>query len=109
MDFQEVTIEGNGVDAACSRKEVVCNGLTMMQNIRIQLRDSVIRKNADWGVAAQLKQCGYPENSFTGQLAFAGANVIEGNNTSGNQNGMGNPGSHPWNQSGVPDGRVCLP
>ncbi len=45
----------------------------------------------------------------TGKVTFQGTNVIEGNNKSGNQNGMGNPGNHPWNRPRVPDGQVCLP
>lgn len=43
------------------------------------------------------------------RVTFQGNNVIEGNNTSGNQDGMGNPGDHPWNRPEVPDGQVCLP
>jgi hypothetical protein len=71
--------------------------------------DSVIRANADWGVAAWREACGYHEGYFAGEVSFGGENTIEGNNTTGDQDGMGNPGAHPWNRPGVPDGQVCLP
>jgi hypothetical protein len=47
----------------------------------------VIRGNADWGVAAHLRKCGYSSDDFTGQVTFEGRNVIAGNNTAGNQQG----------------------
>jgi hypothetical protein len=64
---------------------------------QLKLTDSVIRENWDWGIAAALTQCGFPYDAFTGTVTFEGTNIIEGNNRWGNQKGMGNPGSHPWN------------
>lgn len=76
----------------------------------MRIVDSAITNNMDWGIAALLRKCGYNENYFTGKkVEFLGNNVIEGNNKSGNQNDMGNPGNHRWNQPDIPDGQVCLP
>jgi len=106
-------LEGNSTDALCSRGGWICNGLKVRDEAHVELRDTTIRNNTDWGIAAVLFQCGYMREvftgQFTGQVVFEGENVIEGNNTSGNQDGMGNPGDHPWNRPEVPDGQVCLP
>ncbi len=88
------------------------NGLTVMEQARATVIDSTIRNNTNWGVAAVLKECGFSDDAvqlygFTGQVVFEGTNKIEGNNTSGNQDGMGNPGEHPFKD--LPDGQVCLP
>lgn len=48
---------------------------------------SQILGNADWGLVAVLKKCGYDGNDFTGEVIFEGTNTIEGNNTAGNQQG----------------------
>ena len=62
-------------------------------------------------MGAALQQCGHWGDYFTGTVSFEDMMLedIRGNNTSGNQNGMGNPGNHPWNRPDVPDGQVCLP
>jgi hypothetical protein len=36
---------------------------------------------------ARLVKCGYFRDAFTGRLVLEGHNVIEGNNTAGNQQG----------------------
>lgn len=71
--------------------------------------NSVIKDNTDWGVTAVLEKCGFFSDNFTGQVMFQGNNQIYSNNTSGNQNSMGNPGNHPGNRPDVSDGQVCLP
>ncbi len=118
VEIQSSIIENNGVDEGCryrdSYKKYHCNGLLLSDNSRLTLTDSSILGNADWGLAAILQSCKYADfqvstGGFTGQVSFQGVNKIEGNNTSGYLNGMGNPGNHPWNRPEVPDGQVCLP
>jgi len=109
-------IEGNGTDENCQdpgpKPWEICNGIGVSgEEAQVELINSQVLGNADWGVGAVLKQCGYDEDDFTGQVSFEGMELedISGNNTSGNQDGMGNPGNHPWNRPEVPDGQVCLP
>jgi hypothetical protein len=109
FEVQSSAIVGNGTFPECSMNMVLCNGIVLSAQAQLKLTDSVIRENWDWGIAAALTQCGFPSDTFTGTVTFEGANIIEGNNRWGNQKGMGNPGSHPWNNPAVPDGQVCLP
>jgi len=118
VEIQSSIIENNGVNEGCryrdSYKRYHCNGLLLSDNSRLMLADSSILRNADWGLAAILQSCKYADlqvnvGRFTGQVSFQGVNKIEGNNTSGYLNGMGNPGNHPWNRPDIPDGQVCLP
>ncbi len=89
----------------------MCNGLSVREEAVAQLRDVRIQGNADWGVGAELKQCGHGEDDFTGKVVFEEMELedISGNSTTNNQKDMGNPGNHPWNRPDVPDGQVCLP
>ncbi len=105
------TIEGNGTHEDCKKKDTICNGIELDEKSQVKIIDSTIRSNADWGVGAYLKQCGGYSDYFTGTVTFEDMMLdqIAGNNTSGNLNGMGNPGNHPWNRPDVPDGQVCLP
>jgi hypothetical protein len=106
-------LEGNGTNPSCwiSRRrwnpEMICNGIEVWGGSQLRLINSTIKNNADWGLAAVLKQCGYDRDRYSTNVVFEGHNVIEGNNKSGNH--KGNPGNHPWNRPGVPDGQVCLP
>jgi len=111
VEVRHSTIESNGTAAYCRNREgwSICNGIRVWEKSRVTIINSTIRNNTDWGVGASLKQCGYDKDDFTGQVIFEGTNIIESNNKSGNQNGMGNPGNHPWNRPEVPDGQVCLP
>ena len=109
FEVQSSAIVGNGTFPECSMNTVLCNGIILSAQAQLKLTDSVIRDNWDWGIAAALTQCGFPYDAFTGTVTFEGTNIIEGNNRWGNQKGMGNPGSHPWNSPAVPDGQVCLP
>jgi parallel beta-helix repeat protein len=104
-------IEGNGTHEGCKNNYYMCNGIGLYEKPQVKIIDSTIRNNADWGVGAALKQCGYWGGSFTGAVTFEDMMLdqIAGNNTSGNQNGMGNPGNHYWNRPDIPDGQVCLP
>lgn len=62
-------------------------GIALSGQSRLMLRDSTVRENTDWGVAAYLQRCGYSEDNFNGQAILEGTNVIVGNNTAGNHQG----------------------
>nr|BAL56238.1 cell surface protein [uncultured Acetothermia bacterium]BAL57899.1 cell surface protein [uncultured Acetothermia bacterium]BAL59022.1 cell surface protein [Candidatus Acetothermum autotrophicum] len=102
-------VEGNGIMDVCKEKGVLCNGITLRRQSQLELSNSKVFNNTDWGIAAYLKKCSYDYDEFVGKVTIDGQTVIEGNSTSNNQKGMGNPGSHPWNRPEVPDGQVCLP
>lgn len=105
-------IQYNGADeASCQQKELYCNGILVGERAQLKLTRSQVRANADWGIGALLRQCGAASNLFPDQVLFEDMMLedINGNNTTGNQDGMGNPGNHPWNRPSVPDGQVCLP
>lgn len=106
---QKTRIQSNGTSDRCSKPEVFCNGIEVQGQGVVELTDARIWTNTDWGISAMLKQCGYKEDNFTGQVIIEGETLIDSNNRSGNQTGMGNPGSHPWNRPEVLDGQVCLP
>lgn len=110
-EIKNSLIQGNGTSEECKKKDAVCDGITVYGHSGVKLISSKVLNNADWGVGAFLKQCGHPDDVFGGQVVFEAMELsdISGNNTTGNQNGMGNPGNHPWNKLGVPDGQVCLP
>jgi parallel beta-helix repeat protein len=110
-EIRASTIEGNGTSENCKKDDYICNGIELHWKPQVKIIDSTIRNNADWGVGAVLTQCGYKFDEFTGAVTFEDMMLdqIAGNNTSGNQNGMGNPGNHYWNRPDIPDGQVCLP
>jgi parallel beta-helix repeat protein len=68
------TIKNNGIH--CSN--YICNGITVFDKVQLEIRDSHIINNNDWGIAAALIKCGYRSNSFTGRVMLVN-NVIEGN------------------------------
>ncbi|MBI1744752.1 right-handed parallel beta-helix repeat-containing protein [Candidatus Acetothermia bacterium] len=90
------------------KADIMCGGIVVGgTEARLTLIGSIIQGNADWGLGAELKQCGGSEDKFTGKVVFEGTNTIEGNNRSGKLIGKGNPGNHPFKN--LPDGQVCLP
>lgn len=109
VEVHKSTIVGNGTAEDCAGRDWFCNGITASGESQVTITESQIINNADWGLAAILSQCGYSRDVFFGTVILDDKTVIEGNNTTGNQNGMGNPGSHPWNRPEVSDGQVCLP
>jgi hypothetical protein len=109
VEVRGSTLEDNGTDLNCVGARWICNGIEVRDEAHLTLEGSIVRANADWGLAAMLMKCGYKEDDFTGEVVFQGENTVEGNNISGDQNGRGNPGDHPWNQPDIPDGQVCLP
>lgn len=108
VEIKGSTIESNGLDPMCSETTRICNGIFAGHRARITISSSFIRNNTDWGVSALMERCGYKADA-PWQVDLDINNVIGGNNKSGNQDGMGNPGNHPWNRPNVPDGQVCLP
>ncbi|MCS7197227.1 MAG: right-handed parallel beta-helix repeat-containing protein [Candidatus Bipolaricaulota bacterium] len=82
-------IAGNGINEKCLEKDYLCTGITVEEKSQVMVTESRIISNADWGMTAALEKCGFDT-------------VIEQNNTTVNQNGMGNPGNHPWPD--VPNG-----
>lgn len=105
--IRQSRIEDNGTDLACEQAGLKCSAVLVSGKTHLQLAEVTIRNNADWGLAALLKQCGYDADLFTGEVIFEDNNAIEGNNKLGKLNGMGNPGNHPFKN--LPDGQVCLP
>jgi len=105
--IRQSRIEGNGTDLACEQVGFICSAVLLSGEAQVQLKEVAIRNNTDWGLAALLKQCGYDEDVFTGDIVFEGNNVIEENNKLGKLNSLGNPGNHPFKN--LPDGQVCLP
>lgn len=93
VSLQETTIEGNGTASFCQQPRGLldvlktCSGLHVQDEAQVTLIDSSIRDNADWGVTVYLMKCGYDRDKFTGKVTLEGRNVIEGNNTAGNQKG----------------------
>lgn len=105
-------VQYNGMDeASCRQKEFYCNGIFVGEHSQVKLVRSKVMVNADWGIGATLRSCGAALNRFPDQVLFEDMPLedISGNNTTRNQDGMGNPGNHPWNRPDVPDGQVCLP
>jgi nitrous oxidase accessory protein NosD len=110
LTLQGSNVEGNGTRSDCA-DGWMCNGIVLRENTELTLLDSAIIDNADWGLTVERRECGRSEGSllFTGTVTFEGENTIKGNNQSGNQDGLGNPGEHPWSGPEVPDGQVCVP
>jgi hypothetical protein len=108
VEIDSGKISKNGL-AECGEPRRICNGITVRGEAQVVVKGSEITENADWGVGAVLKACGYPSDDFSGEVRFEGQNTIEGNNASRDQTGRGNPGEHPWNGEDTEDGQVCLP
>jgi parallel beta-helix repeat protein len=72
-------IEGNGTDESC-RDGWICNGIVVMDEAHVELSNTTIRNNTDWGIAAWLRKCGYDEDKFEGTVLWEGrGNEIYGN------------------------------
>ncbi len=91
------TLEDNGRDESCSQAApapwALCSGLEVRGSVQVTLINSEIAVNADWGLAAWLKQCGYDQDDFGGRVTLWGDNTIEDNNTTSNER----------------QGNICLP
>lgn len=112
IELRESFIEGNGTDPECQQRTfgnlLYCSGIIVAWQAQLKLSSTVIRHNADWGLAVYLSQCGFSYSFFQGKVTIEeNKNIIDGNNRSGKLNGQGNPGNHPFKN--LPDGQVCLP
>jgi len=93
VELHGSTIEDNGTATRCRTPiphdhTEICNGLEVSEKAHVELQDTTIRNNADWGIAARLKKCGYSRDDFAGTVLWQG----RGNRIGGN-----------------PQGDVCLP
>lgn len=105
VEVRSSVIAGNGTDEDCKKKDEICVGINVSGKSQMTITESKIINNADWGVAASLKRCGYLWDYFTtGKVSIDKKTVVEGNNRTGNH--TGNPG---WQGPPLPDGQVCLP
>ena len=105
--LEGVTVEENGLQE-CEERRMICNGVTVRERAQLTLKDSTLKKNADWGLSAVKRECGYPRDDFEGSVEFEDENTIEENDAFGHQRARGNPGDHPWNGEDVEGGQVCL-
>jgi peptidyl-prolyl cis-trans isomerase A (cyclophilin A) len=88
------TFSENGQDDRCLISVVVCNGVELFDASQIEISESAFALNADWGLAAAVKQCGYATDDFSGHIQFEGLNDFFRNGSTGNQDELGNPGLH---------------
>ncbi len=115
VTLRESAIEGNYARLTnkwChgrAQEDQICSGIRLAGEAQLTLFSVVVTNHVDWGLAAHLKRCGYREDRFTGRVTVEGTTRLEGNNSSGNLAGLGNPGRHAWTTAGLPDGQVCLP
>lgn len=85
-------------------------GIVLGTATDLTLSGSAIQGNQGWGVAEFAQPCfpDLPESSgLNGIVRLSDGNVVRGNNESGNLDGRGNPGVHPFRH--LADGQVCLP
>jgi parallel beta-helix repeat protein len=79
VTIEDSLIEGNGTDEGC-RAAWICNGIQVSDEAHVQLSNTTIRDNTDWGIAAVLRKCGYDEDGFEGTVLWEGrGNEIYGN------------------------------
>lgn len=88
--LQNTLIDGNGTDRSCSRADQYCHGVEAWERAHVNILNSKITNNADWGVAAYLLKCGYSTDSFTGKLTVDAESQITNNNKTGNHPAPGN-------------------
>ncbi len=80
------TVENNGTNQEICTLDI-CPGIVVSDQSETTINDSRILNNNDWGLAAYLTKCGYPENRFTGKVTIDDKTVIEGNNKAGKHQG----------------------
>jgi nitrous oxidase accessory protein NosD len=80
-------IRDNGTDPSCARLRELCVGLELRGAADVEIRASRITGNADWGLAAYLTRCGYPEDDFRGRVRISEDSLVQGNNAAGNHSG----------------------
>ena len=87
LRIERTEIGHNGTDPSCARLRELCVGLEVRGAADVEIRTSRILENADWGIAAYLTRCGYPEDDFHGRVSISEDSLVEGNNTTGNHSG----------------------
>ncbi|MGY4707655.1 right-handed parallel beta-helix repeat-containing protein [Candidatus Bipolaricaulota sp. J31] len=74
---KDSVIEGNGRDIKCGQA-LLCNGITVLGQARVEVTGCVIRANAGWGISAALQKCGFNRDFFQGEVILRD-NEITGN------------------------------
>lgn len=89
-------------------------GVLVGSQTELTMTGSAIQGSASWGLAASAPACidgdwpGFADfQTVKRNLHFGRGSRIAGNNASGDLDGQGNPGTHPFHD--LPDGQVCLP
>lgn len=89
-------------------------GLVLGETSDLHMEGTTVNDSLSWGVAGAAAPCLLTDRAasivpsrISGNVTFAGDNVVRNNNTSGTLDGKGNPGNHPFTD--LPDGQVCLP
>ncbi len=85
-EIMRSTIENNGTNKQTCTVSI-CPGIEVIDQSKTTIVESKILNNADWGLAAHLKKCGYTEDRFTGKVIIDEKTVIEGNNKAGKHQG----------------------
>jgi parallel beta-helix repeat protein len=79
-EIKDSIIEGNGTREKCKEADWICNGIEVSKEAHVELWDTTIRNNTDWGIAAVLRKCGYDYNLFRGTVLWRDrGNSIYGN------------------------------
>ncbi len=102
-------ITANGTETSCLGEGFpsrVCSGIMLLGQSNLNLIDTEITGNTDWGIGSWRVECGYGDNRFIGSVTYTKVTVA-GNDRSGNHDSAGNPGAHPWSDGSA--GQVCLP
>ena len=105
--IDSVFMDNNGQSFICGILILPCSGIVLWGDTSVVIRDSEIRRSAEWGVYAHIQRCGASFDSLTGTVEFEGENIFVGNDRLGNNRGAGNPGNHPFTD--LPSGQVCVP
>lgn len=93
VEVYNSTIQGNGMASGCQKIDTICSGVEASDAAQVFLKAVTIVENADWGVTAHRRSCGFGEDRFSGAVILGEGVQIGENNLSGNH----------------PEGQVCLP
>lgn len=64
-------IEGNGTNDWC-QSHCCCSGIEVWDNAYVEIKETTIRDNTDWGISAFLRKCGHDEDIFYGKVLWEG-------------------------------------
>lgn len=87
-------------------------GVLLGTETDLTLINATVQGNLNWGLTGIADPCFSKVQlsdipRLNGDISFEARNTIAGNNASGELDGQGNPGEHPFHH--LPDGQVCLP